>query len=195
MCSWCWGYRPVWQQLKAALPSSVRQLNLVGGLAPDTDEVMPADMQRRIQGFWRQIKEMLGTEFNFDFWTENHPRRATYMSCRAVVAAALQGAEEPMIEAIQRGYYLQAKNPSEIEVLIAIAESIGLDGQQFLRDLMSGETEQEFQRQMNLVRSMPVAGFPSLVLVTPTGVSPVPVDYYTHEPTLQAIEQLLLETG
>jgi protein-disulfide isomerase-like protein with CxxC motif len=54
-----------------------------------------------------------GTEFNFDFWTKCQPRRDTYKACRAVIAASQQNAEEAMIEAIQKAYYLRAMNPSE----------------------------------------------------------------------------------
>ena len=41
MCSWCWGYRPTWLKLKAALPHYVQVEYLLGGLAPDNDEPMP----------------------------------------------------------------------------------------------------------------------------------------------------------
>ena len=111
------GYRPVWQQLKAALPTNIRVENVLGGLAPDNDEPMPAALQEQIQAHWRRIRMDLGTEFNFDFWTENQSRRSTYPACRAVLAASLQSHEEEMIEAIQRAYYLRAMNPSNVEVL------------------------------------------------------------------------------
>ena len=88
MCSWCWGFRPTWLRLRAALPSNVKVINLLGGLAPDNDQLMPPDMQVRIRGHWEAIQDRLGTEFNFDFWVECSPRRDTYKACRAVKEAS-----------------------------------------------------------------------------------------------------------
>ncbi len=68
MCSWCWGFRKVWEQLRAALPSAVRVVNVVGGLAPDSDEPMPLEQRRTIAGYWSEVAEQTGAEFNFDFW-------------------------------------------------------------------------------------------------------------------------------
>jgi len=71
---------------------------------------MPESMQQGLQQTWKQIAEVIpGTEFNFAFWTDNAPRRSTWPSCRAVIAARRQSRdfERPMIKAIQRAYYLQ----------------------------------------------------------------------------------------
>jgi protein-disulfide isomerase-like protein with CxxC motif len=48
MCSWCWGFRKVWDQLRAALPSAVTVVNVVGGLAPDSNQAMPLEQRRNI---------------------------------------------------------------------------------------------------------------------------------------------------
>ena len=49
MCSWCWGFRPVWQSLRRQLPPAVRVVRLLGGLAPDNDEPMPEAMLELIR--------------------------------------------------------------------------------------------------------------------------------------------------
>ena len=53
MCSWCWGFRPVWDELQATLPDEVAVVELMGGLAPDTEQPMdaqPATMSSRPGG-------------------------------------------------------------------------------------------------------------------------------------------------
>jgi putative protein-disulfide isomerase len=40
MCSWCWGFSSVWHALREELPSSVQIIDLMGGLAQDTDQPM-----------------------------------------------------------------------------------------------------------------------------------------------------------
>ena len=49
MCSWCWGYRFVWDKLQQNLPTSIVVEYVAGGLAPDSDEPMPISQQRMIQ--------------------------------------------------------------------------------------------------------------------------------------------------
>ena len=164
MCSWCWGHRPLWDELKSRLPDGVVIEYVAGGLAPDSDAPMPMEQRRAIQGYWREISEKLGTEFNFDFWVKNTPRRSTYIACRAVIAAKNQSAEVEMVDAIQRAYYLRAMNPSDSEILVALAAELSLDVEQFSRELESPATHQELQRQVALARELTQQGFPSMVL-------------------------------
>ena len=169
MCSWCWGHRPVWDELQKHLPGSIKVEYLAGGLASDTDLPMPKELQETIQGYWREIHEKLGVEFNFDFWKENTPRRSTYIACRAVLAAKNQNLEAEMIDAIQRGYYLRALNPSDNEVLLRMcwdlySQEFDIDLDRFTNDLASVTTHQELQRQMTLAKELGAEGFPSLVL-------------------------------
>jgi len=164
MCSWCWGFKPTWAQLCERLPEHIRVEHVAGGLAPDSDQPMPEEMQLKLPMIWQQIQRQLGTEFNFDFWRDCQPRRSTYPSCRAVIAAGLQGQLEPMITAIQRGYYLRALNPSNLDMLEQMAEELGLDVARFRADMAGDEVAERFAHQLRLTAQMPVQGFPSLVL-------------------------------
>jgi len=191
MCSWCWGYRPAAERLFASLPDGVTRTNILGGLAPDSDEPMPQEQREAIASYWRRIEQMLGTEFNHDFWSKCEPRRSTYPACRAVIAAAKQDREEEMIEAIQRAYYLQAQNPSESQTLQELAAQLGLDREIFIKDFQSSDTESELQRQLKFTREAGVGGFPSLVLEKDGQLLPVNVDYRDHQLTLNEINRYL----
>ncbi|MBY5992178.1 DsbA family protein [Ferrimonas balearica] len=190
MCSWCWGYRPTWQRLKAQLPPGLARANLLGGLAPDSEVPMAEPMRQQLQGIWQRIQATLGTEFNFEFWQRCQPRRSTYPACRAVLAAAEQGAEEAMILALQRAYYLDAQNPSDQDTHKSLADTLGLDRARFDRALTAPGTEQALQAQVQLARQLPIQGFPSLVLWH-QGWHPLPLDYRDPAPTLAAIQTLL----
>ncbi|MEH6344654.1 MAG: DsbA family protein [Bermanella sp.] len=196
MCSWCWGYRPVWDALQASLPSSVKVEYVAGGLAPDSNEPMPMELQATIQGHWRNIESKLGTEFNFDFWANNKPRRSTYMACRAAIAAYAQGCQVEMIHAIQQGYYLRALNPSDDDVLIQLAAELSasecsLDVARFGADLVSSATQTELERQIRLARRLPIQGFPSLVLEWEGGLQPIEINYMNSSEALSEIKKLL----
>jgi len=187
MCSWCWGYRPTWLKLLELLPSSIHIEYIVGGLAPDSDQVMPTDMANSIQSHWRRIELELGTVFNYDFWAECEPRRSTYPACRAVIASKLQHAEQAMILAIQKAYYLQAKNPSNIDLLVAIAADLNLDINRFKKDITSLQTEAALTEQVNFSRKLKVPGFPSLVLNNGASNYPIEVNYQDASVTCNQI--------
>ena len=113
MCSWCWAFAPIFKQLKQELPKDLEIYTLLGGLAPDSDSPMPEAMRQKIEQTWRYIEEKTDTQFNYQFWTDNTPRRSTYPACRAVIAAGNHSDElgDQMIQAIQHAYYLEAKKP------------------------------------------------------------------------------------
>jgi len=194
MCSWCWGYRPVSDQVMASLPSNVQLIKIVGGLAPDSDAPMPENLLEGLPKAWKRIHELLGTEFNFDFWTKCKPRRSTYPACRSVLAAGIQNHYDEMIDAIQRAYYLRAMNPSDLETLELLASEIGLDAEKFAKDIRSVEIEEELQRQVDFSRQSPIDGFPSLVMDIDGQLITVTRDYKNPQPTLDHIDRLISGT-
>ena len=194
MCSWCWGFRPTLEVFLQRLPAHIGFSRLLGGLAPDTDEPMPETLRLQLQDTWRRIQQRLpDTRFNFDFWHNNTPRRATYPACRAVIAArGLEpAAEDPMILAIQRAYYRQARNPSEDSVLIDLAAGIGLDRARFQGLLGAAETQRRLEQEIRYVRQLGVHSFPSLVLNRGDEYWPLAVDYQSPDAMRQGLEALL----
>ena len=195
MCSWCWAYRPNMLLLRKSLPKEVKWQNVLGGLAPDTDQPMPEQTRLMVQNHWRQIESTLGTSFNFDFWTKNQPRRDTYKACRAVIAASRQHAEESMIECIQKAYYLRALNPSDPLALISLANELGLDRARFMEDFGSAQTEAELARQLQLRDRLLVRSFPSLVLEYQSVVARISHDYQDYRTSLAEVQSCLSQSA
>jgi len=163
MCSWCWGFKPAFELVESGLPNTITVDRVLGGLAPDSNEPMPKAMQEMLQHNWERIQIVVPeTQFNFDFWTKNKPRRSTWPSCRAVIAARRQQSdfERPMIKAIQEAYYLNAKNPSDDHILTEIAVQIGCDAAQFEQDLNSDSVKQELMKDFELSQRMGIHSRP-----------------------------------
>jgi putative protein-disulfide isomerase len=193
MCSWCWGFVPVLKRLLENLPADIRVRRLLGGLAVDSDQPMPVDLQQTIEATWRRIQKSIpGTQFNFDFWTRCAPRRSTWPACRAVIAARMQGDEFDvhMTRAVQLAYYTQARNPSDDSTLIELADELGLDSQVFSEALESEPVQQQLLAEIDWSRKLNVSGFPGLVLKTGTSVWPIPVDYNDSVQMLEMIDRL-----
>ena len=166
MCSWCWGFRPVLNELLELLPADTRLRHVMGGLAPDTEAQMPAETRAYVQSMWRAVAERCGAEFNPEFWVRCQPRRSTWPACRAVLATEQQNSQRvaTMILAIQKAYYLQARNPSERGTLIELAVEIGLDPQRFAAHLDSAMVQTRLQQDFELRRQLGADHFPSLLL-------------------------------
>ena len=194
MCSWCWGFRPNFLALCEQLPEQVAVSRLLGGLAPDSDKAMPAQLQSKLQDTWRRIQTSIpDTRFNFDFWDKCRPRRSTWPACRAVIAVrTLEPAlESDMILAIQQAYYLEARNPSDTNTLVSLAEDLGLDKTGFEGLLDAPDTRDALQREISQAQQMGVDSFPSLRLQIGGSIWPVPVDYTRSGPMLDTIRALL----
>jgi putative protein-disulfide isomerase len=194
MCSWCWGFRPVWQEIRQGLPADIRVKYLLGGLAPDTDEPMPLTMQQDIAGYWRKIQQHIpNTEFNFDFWQQCEPRRSTYPACRAIIATRRQQAdlELAMIKASQEAYYLQAKNPSNDDTLVSLAVNLSLNKKKFIEDLNAQSTQNELLKEIQLSQTIGTQGFPSMILEIDGQTQLVPLNYNEAQPALDFISKYL----
>ena len=192
MCSWCWAFKPTWQKVRAEIDNKVNYRYLLGGLAPDNNVPMGLETQNYIQANWEKIQQVVpGTEFNFDFWQVCQPRRSTYPACRAAIIARAHNKEPQMIEAIQHAYYLHAQNPSDESTLITLAEKIGLDKQQFSEELCSEALNQKLHEELAFSASLPIQGFPSLVLITDNKAIAIKINYTDHQQTLNTINALL----
>jgi putative protein-disulfide isomerase len=195
MCSWCWGYRPTWDTLQAQLQQQLgQQLTikyLVGGLAPDSDLPMPRPMQQMLQQTWQKITQQLGTKFNHDFWHLCQPRRSTYPACRASIIARQYGLEKQMINAIQQAYYLNAKNPSDLDTLVAIAIQVGIPEAPFVEQLAANDIDKQLLQEINLAGQLPIQGFPSLVLMVDNNAYSIRLDYHQWQTSLADIRTIL----
>lgn len=163
MCSWCWAFSPTLEAIKHTFPSLPVEY-IMGGLAADSETMMPQNQQNTIHAIWQHIEEKTATQFNYDFWTQCSPRRSTWRACRAVILAEQlkPGSAELMVSAIQHAYYLNAQNPSDTETLTLLAESLGINVLEFTSSLDSKSTQQKLQEQMSIAQQLDVNGFPAL---------------------------------
>lgn len=190
MCSWCYAFRDTFKEVKKGLDSNIEIVYVPGGLASHTNEPMEEALRVQIQGAWKKIEEVVGTKFNYAFWTKCTPKRSTYLACQATLAAKKQKKEEEIIEAIQNTYYLNAKNPSDEDTILEVAKDLGLDFKKFKNDLYSEETIQEFYEKMDLRRKLRLNSFPSLAIKYKKEIYPINIKYNNPQAILEQIKDL-----
>jgi putative protein-disulfide isomerase len=191
MCSWCYAFKPTLDELRKKLNSNIKIINVVGGLAKHSNEVMPKDVQEKIENIWYEIKRVVGTKFNHDFWKKCIPRRSTYLACQTTILARYENKEDEMIEAIQNAYYLNAQNPSDASTLIMLAKQIGMDEKKFEEDLKSDKIEEDLQYELNFRRSLNVKNFPSLILKYKKELYPINIKYNDYKSMLEQINDMV----
>jgi putative protein-disulfide isomerase len=191
MCSWCYAFKPTLDELRKHLADNIKLVHVVGGLAKHSDEVMPQEMQEKIEAIWYEIEDVVGTKFNHDFWKDCLPRRSTYLACQATILARAQNKEDEMIEAIQEAYYQKALNPSDASTLIELAKNIGMDEKKFEEDLKSQKIEEDLQNELNFRRSLNVRSFPSLILKYKKELYPINIKYNDYESMLNQINDMV----
>lgn len=162
MCSWCWGFAATLAAIESRLVPSARVQLVLGGLAPDSDQPMDDATKVYVQQAWRAVAAASGAVFEHEFWQRCQPRRSTWPACRAVLAAGEHG--RAMFAAIQRAYYLEARNPSDAATLIELAGELGLDVGVFAERLDSDATRAQLAAQFELRDRLGAQGFPTLVL-------------------------------
>ncbi|MCZ7601005.1 MAG: DsbA family protein [Gammaproteobacteria bacterium] len=201
MCSWCYAFAPSWRALVEDCGRSVALRYVMGGWRPTATCPCPSPCAPP-SPIPRAIERRTGADFNHDFWRLNEPRRSTWPACRAVIAAALvrEGAGPEMIEAIQRAYYREARNPSLDEVLIDIAESIGLDRGRFADEFHGDEVRRDFAADLALTRNLGVAGFPAVFALREGGgddgaLVPVTLGYRAPHDVVAAGREALVRLG
>lgn len=194
MCSWCYGFKPVLETLHKELYGIIEIQYLLGGLAKDNDQPMTELMQKQIIQNWNTIEKTIpGIKFNYDFWIKCVARRSTYPSCRAILATIKQdiNLERDMLKLIQQAYYLDAKNPSDYNVLYELSKKLDLDHNQFVRDINSEEINNELMSQVQLCSDIGADSFPSLYLKTNVTYQPIVLDYNNADIILDHIKSFI----
>ncbi|WP_299198566.1 DsbA family protein [uncultured Amphritea sp.] len=194
MCSWCYAFQPHLRDMVSRLRPGIRIYCYMGGLAPDSDKPMPKELQQAISQTWSDIEQRTGTQFNLEFWEKCQPRRSTYPACRAVISAEqiTTGSGMLMAEAIQRAYYREARNPSDMSVLTELAEEIGLNRKRFNTQMHSDKTAKILFEDLTFCQQAGIQGFPFLGLETQKGLEVISAGYCDLDELLQRCAALEL---
>jgi putative protein-disulfide isomerase len=72
-----------------------------------------------------------------------------------------------------------------------LAEQLNLDKQQFIADMQSEALNQQLMEQIEFARSLPIQGFPSLVLSQHGQQQALPLDYLDAQVTLEHLARLM----
>lgn len=165
MCSWCYGFSSVIEDVRRAYGEALPVRVVMGGLRPGTTAPMTAQARSDIAGHWTHVHEASGLPFDPAVLEQEGFVYDTDPAARAVVIARRQGDDLAVryLAAAQRAFYAENRNVTSPQVLADLATDFGLDRAAFLEAWASEEAKQETWGDYALSQRAGVTGFPTLV--------------------------------
>lgn len=168
MCSWCWGFAPTIAAIRDRYGDQLPVSVILGGLRPGTIEPMTPKLSETIRDHWRHVAEASGQPFDFAFFDRKGFIYDTEPSARAVVAMRSHSPERALsfMNRIQRAFYAENRDITDIEVLAELALEFGLTRAEFLADMASDTIRNETLSDFMVAQRTGVTGFPTLIAGT-----------------------------
>lgn len=165
MCSWCYGFSPVIDDIRRAFGRSLPIRVIMGGLRPGTDEPLTAARKAEIVGHWSHVHEATGLPFDPAVLDREEFVYDTDPAARAVVVVRREGEElaADFLARVQRAFYAENQDVTSGAVLAALAAELGADRERFLAQWGSEEAKAETWRDYAISQRAGVTGFPTLV--------------------------------
>ena len=166
MCSWCFGFLPVIQELHARHRGEIAMTLRMGGLHPGNDYVVDGDYREFLRAHWLEIGERTGQKFSLDILDRGPWVSDTELACRAVVAVRRlkPGAEWAYFPLIQAGFYSHNRDPHDPDSFAGPAEEVGIAKGDFLAAYEDPAVREETLEDFRWARSMGINGFPTVVV-------------------------------
>jgi putative protein-disulfide isomerase len=163
MCSWCWGFSPVIDAIRARFGDALPIRLILGGLRPGTTEAMHEKAKRATREHWEHVHEASGQPFDFGFFAREGFVYDTEPASRAVVVARRSGLGLEDLKAVHRAFYAENRDVTQAEVLAEIAATIGLDRKGFLAAFGSDGAREETWTDFAIAQKAGIRGFPTLL--------------------------------
>ena len=165
MCSWCWGFAPVLDQISARYTVPIR--TIVGGLRPGPNAEPLDDLTRRtLAEHWHHVEKASGQPFDHAALERQNWVYDTELGAIAVVTMRHLDptATFGFFTRLQRAFYAENVDITDPVVYPDLLDGFVVDRGSFLTALASPEMKQAAWQDFEMARRLSVTGFPSLLL-------------------------------
>jgi putative protein-disulfide isomerase len=179
MCSWCYGFAPVIQDIARAYGEAVPVRLVVGGLRRGMAAPMDENLKDHLRHHWVRVGEATGQPFDFAFLDRDGFVYDTDPGCRAAVAVRNLAPDATLgyFGAVQRAFYAEGRDVTRIDVLAAVAREQGLDEDVFRAVFASAEIGEATAADYRICQVLGIDAFPSVVLQDGTRYAYLTVGY------------------
>ena len=165
LCSWCWGFSPVFEEIVRRFQAQVTIRVLLGGLRPGNTERFDEERRAYILSHWHAVHERTGQPFNFEFrmgplftYDTEPPSRAV-----VVVRKLVPDEEFAFLKSVQEVFYVKNVDVTHQEILADLARAQGINRAQFLLWFQDPTIKKSVWEEFDQARQLGVSGFPSLL--------------------------------
>ena len=167
LCSWCYGFAPVMDELARHFADRLPVRVVMGGLRAGNTKPMRAEDKAYIRDAWTRVAEASGQSFDMAFFDRDGFVYDTEPACRAVVTVREWGDSPPATPLafkarISQAFYGHNRDVTATDVVVAVAEEAGFDGAAFRERFASAEMKSATFRDFLTSQEMGVRGFPML---------------------------------
>ncbi|ANK79426.1 MAG: hypothetical protein TEF_00455 [Rhizobiales bacterium NRL2] len=164
MCSWCWGFSPNLEKIRAAWPDIPVRLGM-GGLYPGVTKPMSTRVKAEVANHWHHVEEATGQPFDHRFFEREGFVYDTLPSSQALVAVKQITGENGLdfLARLHGAFYRDNRDLTDAEVLADIAGEHGVDRAAFREMFESDRARQLTERDIGFARQLGVQGFPALL--------------------------------
>ncbi len=172
MCSWCWGFAPIIEELRAALSDEYKFSLVLGGLRTKGEMPWNDTSKEYLRGHWKQVSKRTGQAFSDSLFEKEYFDYNTYPACKAVITVrelfGIQSAFE-YLHTIQEAFYTRTEDITNIDVLSDLLSSIESDRESFKTFFDSDRAQLLMEHDFAKARSMGANAFPSVVVIDEEG--------------------------
>ncbi len=172
MCSWCWGFAPIVEDLRDFLSGSYTFSLVLGGLRTKGEMSWDETSKDYLRGHWKQVSQRTGQVFSDRLFEKEHFEYDTYPACKAVITVReLFGMQNAFayLHTIQEAFYTRAEDITNIDILSDLLHIVDLDSTSFRTFFESDRAQLLMEHDFAKARSMGANAFPSVVVIDEEG--------------------------
>ncbi|WP_170834392.1 ClpXP adapter SpxH family protein [Fictibacillus solisalsi] len=167
LCPECWALEPILKKLQVEYGQYFTLRHIIGGRLDSLNSFRKKGYAsaKRIAERWDKTGNRTGMSCDGDLWRED-PILAPYLVFLAIKAAELQGKQSgnKFLRTLREHLFLQKQNISKEDVLYSIAEMVGLDACEFMKDIHSQSAIKALHCDWKFANEMEIDQIPTLIM-------------------------------
>lgn len=172
MCSWCWGFAPIIEELRTELSNEYTFSLVLGGLRTKGEMSWNASAKEYLNGHWKQVSQRTGQPFSDSLFQKEYFDYDTYPACKAVITVrelfGMQSAFE-YLHTVQEAFYARSEDITNVDVLHDLLNMEASDKRSFKTFFESQRAQLLMEHDFSKARSMGANAFPSVVIIDEEG--------------------------
>jgi putative protein-disulfide isomerase len=163
MCSWCYGFGPELDQVKAAFPEVSFKM-VMGGLRAGGTESLE-DLRDFLAHHWEDVEKASGQRFNHGILKSKGFIYDTTPACKAVtlIRRLYPEHEYAFFQLLQKAFFHDNQSPVEVLTYLSILEHLKLDTKEFNKLIYKDDAKDFVNEDFQLTQDLGVNGFPTLI--------------------------------